>query len=650
MTDDYKKILLDYITNLTPGQTTTGEIFQSVNEVARSEWIDYIPNKWEGFTLEGAIKSNSSDVIVFYGGYVEYNGTYANNSKGIIIITDNLLNPLQTIYEFDTGTPLRPINCMMQEEDGQFVAIDSKIKYYDSSTVRAVFYTCEKRFIMLNDLSIPVDNTYYAKLRKSYVLGSSYNNFLCKDIYKNPSSSHYFMAGIKLDTSSTSYSPRYVKVINLVINVGSANTWATAETATKYVYGGSYCYFDNSDNAQWKILISPNSTSDNTIRYWYGTNGSATNSGVITTPAYKTYIDESTYYCQSVFVNQNLLYFVLTNQSWGISGTSEAKYIGLYSYNFSTSTLKQIYFKSLGSYDFCDIEQIQLQAVNGELYIEYITNIDTNNHTADYYVQRFEGTWNPILVKETGYYVKSHRAFYVSQDFNLLKIYCLPVNLRSATWNMLDITEIYSTINYNGQSYENWNSLIGEYGNIYSNGELVFSRDLYNISITNNYSVSTIEIPNTYLNGISLSPKDLIGKTNVNLVNDTPTISKNIYEVLFLNYVNTINVKDNEQDTITSTAKYINTNINTGTQTNQGNTKCSKVFITWEDNTTKDFSIGWTKTDDTHAYTEFTIYVEQNITSIELMSNDLSTTYITLNTDDLEIGKYYTFKQYLKVE
>lgn len=649
MTDDYKKILLEYITNLIPGQATTGEIFQSVNEVARSEWIDYIPDKWVDFTLEGAIKSNSSDVIVFYGGYVEYNGTYANNSKGIIIITDNLLNPIQTIYEYDTGTDLRPITCMIQEEDGQFVAVDSKVKYYQSLSVRQLFYSCEKRFIMLNDLSIPIDNTYYARLRKSYVLGSSYTNFVCKDMYKNPNSSHYLMTGIKLDTNG-SYNPAYVKVINLVINVGSANTWGTVEGGSPFIYGGSYCYFDNSDNAQWKMLVSSNSNSDKTIRCWKGTNATETGLDTLLTLNYKTRIDEFNYYCQSVFINQNFAYFVLTNQRWGISGTPDAKYMSLYSYDFSTGNANEIYFKSLGNYDFCDIEQIQLQAVNGELYIEYITNIDTVNNTADYYVQRFEGVWNPILVKEAGYYILSQRAFYVSQDFNLLKIYCLPVNLRIATWNMIDITEIYSSINYNGQPYDNYNSLIGEYGNVYSNGELVFSRDLYNISTTNNYTVSTLEIPNTYLNGISLSPKDLIGKTNVNLVNDTPTINKNIYEVLFLNYVNTINVIDNEQDVISSTGKYINTNINVGTQTNQENTKCSKVFITWEDSSTKNFSIGWTSVDDTHSYTEFTIYIEQNVSSIELMSNDLSTTYITLNTDGLEVGKYYTFKQYLKVE
>lgn len=649
MTQDYKKTLLDYITNLTPGAETTGEILQDINNVARSEWVDYMPSRWYDFNLNGILKSKTSDVIIFYGGYVEPNGTYANNSKGIIIITDNMLKPIQTIFQYDSGTDLRPITCMLQEEDGQFVAIDSYSLYSNVTESRAAYPNAEKRFIMLNDISIPVDNVYGIKLRRSYILGNDYKNFLCKDMYKNPNSSHYFMAGIKIDTSTEDYNPRYTKVIDLKINVGSANEWATAETSEKYLYGGSYCYFDNSDNAQWKIIISPNPFNDLTIRYWYGTNGTATNSGTIATFDYKTYVDATNYNNQCVFANENLAYFVLTNQRWGITGTLEAKYIGLYSYNFSTNTLQELYFKSLGNYDFCYLEQINVNIVLGNLYIEYITNIDMNNDVGDFYVQRYEGEWGPLLVKETGNY-RTRNYFYVSQDFNLLKMYCFNTWFGSSGWNLIDITEIYSASNYNGEPYENYNSLIADYGNIYSNNKLVFSRDLYNLSITNNYSVSTLEIPNTYLNGITLSPKDLIGKTNTKLVSDTMGINKNIYEVLFLNFINTINVIDNEENIVTSSGKYINQNINVGTQINQENTKCNKVFITWEDNSTKEFPISWTKTDDTHCYTEFTLYIQQPIASVEFMSNDLSTSYISLNTRNMETGKFYTIKQYLKVE
>ena len=182
MTEDYKKILLDYITNLEPNTPTSTEPIKEINEVDKSSWEEYMPNSWYEFKLNGAIKSNTSDKVVFYGGYVESGGTYQDNSKGIIIITDNDLNPIQTIYKFNSGTDLRPIDCMIQEEDGQFVAVDSSSLYGYYSSGRPVYYNGQRRFIMLNDISIPSNDEYQVRLRTSYTFGSSYNNFICKDI------------------------------------------------------------------------------------------------------------------------------------------------------------------------------------------------------------------------------------------------------------------------------------------------------------------------------------------------------------------------------------------------------------------------------------------------------------------------------------
>ena len=288
-----------------------------------------------------------------------------------------------------------------------------------------------------------------------------------------------------------------------------------------------------------------------------------------------------------------------------------------------------------------------LQVVNGELYVQYCDNIANNK--ADYYIQRFTGNWNPILVKQQEIYYSKYRMFYVSQTFNLLKYNLLPTWLSSSAWFMQQITEVYNLANYNGEPYENYNSLKAKYVNVYSNNELVFSRNLQNISITNNYTIATVEIPNTYLNGIDLNPKDLVGETNTVLVEDGNVITKNIYEVLYLNYLNTINVIDNNNSIIESSGRYINTNINVGTSTNYNNTRCSKVLINYEDTTTKIFPIGWDAIDDTHKSCEFTIYVDKAISSIEFISNDETTTYITI-IQELEVGKYYTFKQYLKVE
>ena len=649
MTTNYKKDLLNYITELIPEEPSPDPTFDGVEQVPRSKWIPFLPSDWNDFKFKGAIKSNTSDKMIFYGGYVEGGGTYSANSKGIIIITDSELNPIKTIYKYSSGTDLRPIDCMIQEEDGQFVAVDSTVLNSNYTASKRAYYNGQRRFIMLNDISIPVDNEYQVNLRASYNFGSNYNNFICKDMFKNPSSSHYFMAGTSIDTSLSTYSARFTKVIDLKVNVGSPNEWSTSQTATEYVYGGCYCYFDSNDNAQWKLIISPTSRSDATIRYWFGTNGSATNSWIIFTPNYKTYIDEEHLECQSVFINENLVYFTTNNQLWGISGSPNAKYIGLYEYNFSTGTIKEIYLKSLGNYDYSYLDLIQLYAVNGELYIEYCDSVNTTNNTAYYSVQRYKGEWSPTTVGTLVNYVMERRAFYVSQTFNLTKMYCLSINPQTLGFPLIEVTDVYNIANYNGNQYDSYNSLKAKFLDILANDKIVFSRNLHNISTTNNYTIASVEIPNTYLNNINLGPSTLIGETGVPFLEDNTIFSKNIYETVYLNYINTINVKDNESVIQTIPGRYINSNINVGTEENYNNSRCSKIRINYADNSVKTFDIGWITQDYTHKYCEFTINVDKEIKNLEFISNDESTTYITIQRE-LEVGKAYTFKQYLKVE
>lgn len=656
MTGDYKKILLDYITgDLEIGTPTTEELYHSVEEIERSKYADFIPSHWASFKINGIIKSKTSDKVIFYGGYVEQGGTYTANSKGMIIIADQDLNPVQTIYNFSSGTELRPIDCMIQEEDGQFIAVDNTILYVPGSTTQSVYQALisnPKRIIMLNDFSVASDGEHQVNLRKSFIPGGEYQNIICKDIFKNPNSSHYMFFGLRIVYSSGEYSADGCRIIELKINVGSANEWGIAGSGNNYLYGGTHCYFDSSDIAHWKTLITSTQSGDSNsgIFVWSGTGVSPAGATAIhgyTT--YRPYIDSEAFPNQVAFINENRAYYVMNNQRWGVDGNPTPKYIGLFEVDLTTNLIYQRYLKYIGSYDHTNQDAMQLQIVNGELYIFYIDNVDITNQTANYYEQRYTGNWNPILIGETKSYMRNQRTVYVSQTFNMLNLYIVPNNFRSATWYMSAITEVYNLANYNGEEYTDYNSLIAKYGNIYSDGKLVFSRNLHNLSITNNYTIASVEVPNTYLNNINLNPKDLVGETNVVLVEDGKTVSKNIYEVLYLNYINTISVKDNENEVVSATGRYINTNINEGTEENQEDTKCNKIRINYADDTTKIIPITWVEVDDTHKQCEFTIYVDKAISNIEFISNDETTTYITIERE-LEVDKYYTFKQYLKVE
>ena len=653
MTEDYKKLLIDYITDIEPGKPTSAEIFKEQEEVLLNEWIPFIPSNYVQLRIEGLIKSKTSDKVIFYGGYFSFGSSYISGAKGIIIITDSNLKPIQMIDTFTSGTSLRPIQQMFQEEDGQFVAVDSTVMFtsgYDQTVWQAITNS-EKRVILLNDISRKTDEEYEVNLRRSYILGSSYRNFVCKDIFKNPNSAHYCFMGVRItyDSYYHQYNTDGIRTISLKINVGSANEWWVKDSSDHYIYGGGFAYFDSNDDVNWKILITRNVVAENKIQVWSGKNTSDTGLTTLQDANYNIYIDSNFYLNQVAFVNENKAYYVQNNQAWGIAGTPDAKYIGLYEVNLTNNTIKEKYIKSLGNYDFCNKEAIYLQVVNGELYIQYCTNINSNVYEADYYIQRYKDAWEPILVKENAGFVRNERMFYVSQTFNLLKLNIIPVTFKESAWYMGQITEVYNITNYNGEPYENYNELIPEYGNIYSNDKIMFSRDIHNLSVTNNYTVASIEVPNTYLNDMTLDLKELVGKTNYVLVDDDKPISKNVYEMLYLNYINTLNVKDNENVVQLNSSKYINQNINVGTEVNYNNSKCTKVEIVYDDNTNKIFPIGWERIDDTHKSTEFTIYVDKPILEINLISNDQTTTYITIRRE-LQEGKYYTFKQYLKVE
>lgn len=655
MTDNYRKILLDYITgNLEIGTPTTEETYYSTDEIQQSDYAPFIPSNWQDIRLHGIIKSKTSDKVILYGGYVEAGGTYSANSKGMIIIADQDLKPIQTIYNFASGTELRPIQCMIQEEDGEFIAVDSTILYNPANITQSVYQalvTNPKRVIMLNDISIAIDNKYQVNLRRSYALSGVYANFICKNIFKNPNTSHYMFFGTRVVNEGSRYDPDGCRAIELKINVGSANEWGVADSGNNYLYGGTFTYFDNDDVGHWKMLITSTlgGNANSGIYVWSGTGTTAPGATILQGySTYRPYIDSDFFPNQVAFINENKAYYVMNNQRWGVTGTPVEKYIGLFEVNLSTNTIYQKYLKFIGNYDHTNQDSMQLQVVNGELYIFYVDNVNTTNWTANYYEQRFNGEWNPISVGENEGYIPNQRTTYVSQTFNMLNLYLVPINYRQPTWYMKIITEIYNQANYNGESYTNYNSLIAKYGNIYSDNKLVFSRNLHNLSITNNYTIASIEVPNTYLNEINLNPKDLVGKTNYVLVRNGETISKNIYEVLYLNYINTISVKDNENDVISATGRYINTNINTGTEENYTNSKCTKIRINYQDDTSEIRNIGWISLNEVRQKCEFTIYVEKAISNIEFISNDESTTYITIERE-LEVGKYYTFKQYLRI-
>jgi hypothetical protein len=358
-------------------------------------------------------------------------------------------------------------------------------------------------------------------------------------------------------------------------------------------------------------------------------------------------IDTRRFSNQCVFINENEAYYVSTNQVKTWDGTAENKHIALMYYNFTTNTIQTIFDKELGSAVYMYKEIIYLYVNEGKLYINYCIVTDTTNFIGDYYVQRFDGIWNPIQIATNKLCAIIFRSLYVSNDYNLLKIFCYPSNLTNRYWYFPVVKEVYNPNQYNGEPYVDTSVLSPLYANLYSDGSLVFSRNLYNISKQNNMTMSSVEIPNNYLNDLTITQNDLISETNLQMNSNLQNWTKNIYEVVDLNFLNTISVIDEDTNTpyLQSAIRINNaiTDIN-----DYSNASCTKVRINYLDNSTKVFPISWIEIDEFNKETEFSIYVDKPILSIDFISNDTNTIYCTKELE-VEVGKYYTINEKIKV-
>lgn len=650
MTEENKINILNYLLGGTePTSSDNSEIFLEQEDISKEIWEPFLPSTWNGFRFEGMITPDekTTSLGVLYGGYLDTD----NNACGIIILVDQNFTPVQAIYEFDSGTKLRYIQYMKQAEDGTFYFIDDTCYTYFQ---REQSITSQKRFVMVSNFTLSNIGTYTVHLRTSYILSGNYSSFYCKNMYKDPNSSHYIFFGAAADLNSSVFSFRILKIWSLKINVGSANEWTMYTNELYRVFGSAIASFEEG-NVKYRCLTtnSLNSTKD-LVLFSKTYTGTPVSSVMLTFQNYKPYIDDITYKKQSVFLDYDNVYFVQNNQNWGNTGRIEAKYIGLYKYDIANSQLKTIYEKSLGDYDFCNLEAIYIDKCNTDIYIQYNTNIDTGNK-ADYYFQRLvNDSWNPILIKRQAFFIRDQRSVFVKSNYNLLQICLYQVNPQSRPdyWYLHVIKEDYNVLNYNGTPYINYDSTISHKGEIYSDNRLVFARNLYDRTSYQNTTTSTIQIPSSYLNDIVLTPKTLISVNNNIMNNDTNELTKNVYENVLLNFVNTLNVIDEDTNILyPNSANYINENINTGTQTNYEDTSMTKIRINFADGSVVK-PIEWEDISEEGLIakqTIFSVYVSSELLSIDFINENEDFIYITKDYD-FEVGNIYTVTQKVRIE
>lgn len=237
--------------------------------------------------------------------------------------------------------------------------------------------------------------------------------------------------------------------------------------------------------------------------------------------------------------------------------------------------------------------------------------------------------------------------FYYKNNYNLVNLYAPMYSDINTTKK---ITLDYNSINYNGEGYGNVNSLVPNKARLYdNNNKMIFARNLYNKVINANTTISTLNVPNINLNNIIIYNKSLIGETNYVLMNNQEEITKNIYENLNINFYVTLRMinNNNPNNQIFNQVGSNRINLSVSSVKDYNNAKATKIRINYSDNSFKIQNIIFDLVRE--AYTEFIVYVNKNIASIDFISNDENTIYNTIRPE-FEVGKYYKISQSVYVD
>ena len=624
MTQDYKDNLLKYLTgNLDLESGDNIPNFEQESEIIDTNLAEDIKNNLTN-------NNNATNVIALgkiynemYNEYLIYGYYIDNESKyyGFIYLVDNNLNEIQMITEFSSGSKLFPITSLNQDENNNLYGLTFSIGEYEMIS----------KVLLFNNIfaSGIISGNYEAILRNDYIIPYHYNQapYRQNRIIKSPESATYYII-FNEDSKE--------RIIKFTINVGAQNEWTEAILPIAF-YMRFDVILDKSGGNE--VLLMYGIDTDNPSSYYeYKIDGeNITLIKKITLPYLAQFLSQ-------IFVKDiNNVFMFLVYSSVGKAGIYKVNnnqidkihefnlVYGDTGYKISYGTIFEL---NNGVFFYLDYRD----ASDTKLYAGYIKEDNT-------YTINLIGTYDGIELF-AGLY--DYVDFYYIKKYNLIEMY---FPLYSETNTTKKITFDYNSINYNGEGYTNVNSLVPNKARLYdSNNKMIFARNLYNKVINANTTISTLNIPNTNLNDVTIYTQSLVGKTNYVLASNEDNITKNIYENLNLNFYTTLKmINNNDIDNPIFNQNGSNRiNSSVSKLNDYDNAKATKIKINYSDNTNKILNIDFTIT-ARDCYTEFMIYIDKEISSIDFISNDENTIYNTIRPE-LEIGKYYKISQSVYVD
>lgn len=582
-------------------------------------------------TQTGTAKSYDGQYLIVYG-------TYDSESKGFIALCKNNFDLIKLFTEYEGRTQLPPIYYLSSAEDGTFYGV---VKQNNTSYL-----------LILNNFTLTLNDEYKLKFRQSYELSSELQNSLYQyhgaKVFKKQGEARYIFVAPREVSSSTSGGSTTYKFSKFIISflhvqVGTENEWENYVFDTNITLGvnmysnpedtatfDTYASWTN-DNFYVKIAGDEFGYSKRVLEY------SMNNSTTINTV--ETILND--YFTLGIRGHGNIIIKDFTNTYIGtlISGD-----------RFGYSVFKVVN----GNYS----EIYHHDYLQDQGYSDYGYLTISNQILMFRYYTTYEGTsvtgiiFNDIVYEFPIIYY-DYNSFELTQ-FNLTNSYNLYTFTMGDAFSTYPFARnfIFNINNYNGTSYQNLNSMIPNSAVLLDdNGKTIFARNLYNVSINQNTTESTLEIPNTYLNDNIINTQNLYSQTNSLLNSNEQSIEKNIYETLYINFFNTINIKNanDPNNVIINIPGASRLNGSISGQNSYNNVKIGNIRITYTDNTNLDINeFELTKNSDTSYTIGFSILVGKAIQNIKIMSEDKMTTYQTI-TPSLEIGKLYNITQDVRI-
>lgn len=639
MTNDYKDNLLEYLTgNIAQGIQAVTPLYKEVTEE---------PYDDDPANISGLMSVRCKDGKGDYNGLVLY---YAHEGTTITLVNPKDMTIIKKFTTFSSGTALGHILNLEVDEVGNVYGMD----YIVQNEVNIY------RIILLNNISeiAKGQNDYQVILRNSYYIqgydvgddiNPSYETFLRKS---TQSATYYF--ALQEGTGSM-LMPSIFK-----INVGSANEWTRL----------SDFVFDNGNLDIGNIYFN---TDDEPVAEYFGTEyinsewrvsrGYAVGDGQVSYENVVTNI-VTTYYNANVSDVSNFQITLLSNYYGnfymllnGRIKDSNNQYVGtLKAYNIDNGSVKHLAtYESPKDGNDTAPYYIRGEVLNGNLLLYMaqwsdglkakmcFSMLSPYNKIEYFYLTDYETNWSRLANARVGYY-------------NLYDEYVINAIYRETNddpYNLVSYKVVYNSNRYNGTQYKDKTMLAPSEALLFdSNDNLLMARNLYNVKVYNNQTMATLNIPNNLLNNETISKEKLYGLTNYELVESTQVITKNVYENLYINFLNAISMQNQN----TSNYSYnlpgaTRINLSCGKNFDYDNAKASKIRVTYDDNTYYITSASNSITSGVCTY-QIGVHVpsDKNVLKIEIISNDEITTYQTISNLNLENNKYYIITQDVHVD